>query len=117
MRLIIRLAARSPGRISECYGLTYVETPTRLDQHVGLDPTREAPNGVLSRPRGSARGFPLAGLLERLQVGDKRLQSIWWDDAAPVGHADDGRSADDAAAADHGDDLGIGVELFAERQA
>ena len=54
MRLIIRLAARSPGRISECYGITYVETRTRLDQHVCLDPTGEATNGFF-RARAGAR--------------------------------------------------------------
>jgi len=55
MRLIIRFAARSPGRISECYGITYVETRTRLDQHVCLDPTGEAQR-VSSAPARVASG-------------------------------------------------------------
>src|SRR5579864_5567492 len=56
-------------------------------------------------------------LLERLQVGDQRRQLAAGDDAAPVRHAHDRGAADHAAATDHGEDLRIRVELFAERNA
>src|SRR6266516_8177025 len=55
-----------------------------------------------------------SSLLESLQVRDQGVQVAGRNDAAPVRHARDRRLADDAAGADHGDDLGVGVELLAE---
>jgi mono/diheme cytochrome c family protein len=53
-------------------------------------------------------------LLERLQVGDERLQLPVGDDPAPVRHARDRRLADHAARANELEDLRVGVELRAE---
>jgi len=53
-------------------------------------------------------------LLQRLDVRRERPQLLGRDDPAPVRHRDDGRAADDAAAADEVDDLRVGVELVPE---
>src|SRR5690349_1451577 len=55
-----------------------------------------------------------AALLESLQVSDEIVQLRLGDDPAPVRHADDRSLSDHAAAANHGDDLLVGVELVAE---
>ena len=67
-----------------------------------------------ARARGRLRAGhdrAVAALLERLDVGDQLPELRGREDPAPVGHADDRRLADDAAATDHLGDLRVGVEL------
>src|SRR6266508_150539 len=59
----------------------------------------------------SPHARPRSQLLQRLQVGDKRVQVARGDDPSPVRHADDRLFADHTARADEGNDLRVGVEL------
>jgi hypothetical protein len=63
---------------------------------------------------GSKSPASVLPLLERLEVGDERIEVVVGDDPAPVGHARYRRLADNAARADHFGDLLVSVELLAE---